>query len=99
MKFITSRDDYKALVDSYPGIFRKARTGSAKSAHRAMCLICVSGSRKEIKDCPTKNCPCWPYRFGKGFEDPGLYLPEKDPKKVARGHANADAIHESNGND
>jgi hypothetical protein len=32
-------------------------------AIRAKCLECSGGQRKEVKLCPIKSCPLWPYRL------------------------------------
>ena len=32
---------------------------------RAKCLDCSCGQAKEIKECPIRNCPIWPYRMGR----------------------------------
>jgi len=32
---------------------------------RAFCLQCAGGSRNYVEDCPSMNCHCYPYRFGK----------------------------------
>ena len=48
-------------------------------AIRAYCVECSGGSTKEVKFCPIKNCPLYPYRMGKRptldtyIEDDGLY--------------------------
>lgn len=34
-------------------------------AIRKKCLDCSNGERKEVKECPIKDCPIWPYRMGK----------------------------------
>ncbi len=34
-------------------------------AIRAKCLDCCCGQQNEVKLCPAKDCPCWPFRFGK----------------------------------
>ena len=33
-------------------------------AIKANCLDCMCGSYKEVKLCPIKDCPLFPYRFG-----------------------------------
>lgn len=33
-------------------------------AIRAKCLDCCCDSPKEVKLCPSQNCPLWPFRFG-----------------------------------
>jgi len=38
-------------------------------AIRLKCLDCCGGSRKEVRLCPAKDCPLWPYRFGKMPKD------------------------------
>lgn len=32
---------------------------------RAKCIDCSRGQLKEVKECPIKNCPLWPYRMGR----------------------------------
>ena len=32
---------------------------------RLKCLDCCCGSSKEVSLCPSKDCPSWPWRFGK----------------------------------
>ena len=32
---------------------------------RLKCLDCCCGSSKEVQLCPARDCPCWPWRFGK----------------------------------
>ena len=34
-------------------------------AIRAKCLDCCCGQMKEVRLCPVKKCPLYPYRFGK----------------------------------
>ena len=34
-------------------------------AIRAKCLDCSGESAKEVRLCPIKKCPLYPYRFGK----------------------------------
>ena len=34
-------------------------------AIRAKCLDCCCGQRDEVKLCPAKDCPLWPFRMGK----------------------------------
>jgi len=43
-------------------------------AIRLKCLDCCAGSRKEVRLCPAKDCPLWPFRFGK--------LPSTDKNSV-----------------
>ena len=33
-------------------------------AIRARCLDCCAGQKKEVRLCPAKECPLWPYRMG-----------------------------------
>ena len=33
-------------------------------AIRKFCLECGDGTREEVKNCPIKECPLRPYRFG-----------------------------------
>lgn len=34
-------------------------------AIRAKCLDCSADQPSEVRLCPIKSCPLWPYRFGK----------------------------------
>ena len=38
---------------------------SPLKAIRAKCLDCCCGQASEVKNCPSKRCPLWEYRFGK----------------------------------
>ncbi len=37
---------------------------TAQKAIRAKCLDCANGSATEVRHCPIKDCPLYPYRFG-----------------------------------
>jgi hypothetical protein len=39
-------------------------------AIRAKCLDCSNHRFKEVRLCPVIDCPLWPYRHGRGYEDP-----------------------------
>ena len=43
----------------------KKRLPPGKAA-RAFCLECMCGQRELVKDCPSKHCPIYPHRMGKG---------------------------------
>ena len=34
-------------------------------AIRAKCIDCSCGEKKEVRLCPIKWCPLWPYRMGR----------------------------------
>lgn len=61
--------EYPSTVKGYnsttKSIWHKAMTtNSRKSAIRAMCLMCLGGSVKEVKDCTEGNkCPLWKFRL------------------------------------
>ncbi len=66
----TSKKDtiYPPIVAGYNPTTRSAwlkatKTNSRKSAIRAMCLMCVGGSVKEVKDCTAPYCPLFKYRI------------------------------------
>jgi len=40
---------------------------------RSKCLDCSAGSSNEVRLCPVKDCPLWPFRLGNNKSDP---LPE-----------------------
>lgn len=37
---------------------------SPLKAIRAKCLDCTAEQPKEVRLCPSENCPLWPYRMG-----------------------------------
>lgn len=46
-------------------------------AIRAKCLDCSCGQVKEVRCCPMKNCPLYPYRMGRRPAD-DKYIDEPD---------------------
>ena len=44
---------------------RKKLVPTPIKAIRLKCLDCCCGSTKEIRLCPSLDCPNWPYRLGK----------------------------------
>ncbi len=49
-------------------------------AIRTKCLDCSAGSSNEVKLCPVKSCPLFPYRFGK---NPNIQLTAEQKAKRA----------------
>ena len=56
-------------------------------AIRAKCLDCCCNQRLEVKLCPAKGCPLWPYRLGHrpknmelsaDFQNEGEDIPPED---------------------
>ncbi|MHA1329792.1 MAG: hypothetical protein ACTSR2_01825 [Candidatus Hodarchaeales archaeon] len=47
-------------------------------AIRKYCLWCMNGSSKEVEQCPSKDCPLYPLRFGKRLKG---YSPLKAIRK------------------
>lgn len=47
---------------------------SRGKAIRAKCIDCCCGQKNEVRLCPAKDCPLWPYRLGK--EDLSEYDPQ-----------------------
>ena len=49
----------------------------------AKCRVCCCGSIKEVKLCPSKECPLWSFRLGKPPKEPvnalDLLVFEDDP--------------------
>jgi hypothetical protein len=39
-------------------------------AIRLKCLDCSNYQYKEVRLCTVTGCPLWPYRSGRGYEDP-----------------------------
>jgi hypothetical protein len=46
----------------------KRRT--ALKAIRAKCIDCSCYQPTEVKECPVTTCALWPFRMGRGYEDP-----------------------------
>jgi len=38
-------------------------------AIRLKCLDCCAGSRKEVRLCPVRDCPLWPFRMGRNHSN------------------------------
>ncbi len=49
-------------------------------AIRAKCLDCCCGQYKEVELCPCRDCPLYPYRFGK---NPNYKLTDEQKAKRA----------------
>lgn len=43
---------------------------TARQAIRKHCIMCSGDNVKEVKFCTVKKCYLWPYRNGKGWQDP-----------------------------
>lgn len=43
---------------------------TARQAIRKHCIMCSGDSAMEVKNCTVKKCYLWPFRRGKGWEDP-----------------------------
>lgn len=41
-------------------------------AIRKNCIDCMCGQSKEVRLCPSKDCPLYPYRFGKNPNRKGM---------------------------
>lgn len=41
-------------------------------AIRAKCLDCMAGSAKEVRLCPSEDCPLYLYRFGRNPKRKGI---------------------------
>jgi len=53
----------KQIPKPYRSTYRKAMRGrSLRAAVNSYCLECVWYSRDEVKKCPDKGCPLYPYR-------------------------------------
>ena len=59
---------YPPTVADYPASTKKKwleakNSNSRKSAIRAMCLLCLGGSPKEVAACTAPDCPLFKYRI------------------------------------
>jgi len=43
---------------------------TALKAIRAKCINCSGFQPKEVKECPVKSCALWPFRMGRGYDEP-----------------------------
>lgn len=57
------------LRQQYPGLSKRADTGSRQAAIRLFCLECMGGNSAEVKKCCARECPLWSYREGKKPEN------------------------------
>jgi hypothetical protein len=46
------------------------KTVTPLKAIRAKCLDCCCGDARYVKECHIRTCPLWPYRMGRGYQDP-----------------------------
>lgn len=53
-------------------------------AIRANCLICSGGSSNEVKLCPIKDCPLYPYRFGKRPQTAIKHFEKLEARKLSQ---------------
>lgn len=51
-------------------------------AIRAKCIDCSAGSKKEVRECPAKDCPLHMYRMGKNPNRKGKKM-SAEQKKAA----------------
>jgi len=61
--------DFKKYPDDFPEYeleVIKEQGSSGMKAIRKKCKDCSCGSDKEIRLCPVKTCPLYPFRMGKG---------------------------------
>lgn len=58
----------KAKIQSKNG--DKIISLNRRKAIRQKCLNCSAWSRKEVEACPFKHCQLYPFRTGKGRQDP-----------------------------
>lgn len=68
--------------------YRLGRRISVK-VFRAFCIHCMGGNRSLIKDCPSKSCNVYPYRFGKNPMRQGIggnvLNFDREPKEIVQG--------------
>ena len=56
---------------------------SPMKAIRAKCLDCCIGQREEVKLCPAKDCPLYPFRLGKNPNRKARNFTEEQRKAAA----------------
>ena len=52
-------------------------------AIRAKCIDCYGGSRYEVENCVTPDCPLYPYRLGKNPNRKGKQLTDEQKEACA----------------
>ena len=58
---------------------------SPGKAIRAKCLDCSGNSSDEVKACPVKDCPLYPFRLGRNpFRTPRILTDEQKAKAAER---------------
>ena len=55
-------------------------------AIRAKCLDCVGEQPKEVRLCPSENCPLYPYRMGHRPKEDEGYQMSADVEKPQEAH-------------
>ena len=50
-------------------------------AIRLKCLDCCAGQRKEVRLCPAKDCPLWPFRMGRNPRTQARTKSHEKPRK------------------
>ena len=58
-------------------------------AIKAKCLDCCCGSQKEVKLCPSKDCPLWIYRLGKEVTENTPKLCQNTPQNYGFSDTNS----------
>ena len=52
---------------------------------RSYCLNCAGGQMKEVRLCPSKDCPLWAFRMGKDPHKTPRQLSDAQRENLARG--------------
>ena len=74
-----------------PCVFFPYRMGKRPpvKVFRKFCLECMDGSAEGVRECPTEDCPCHPYRFGTNPAKRGQGASAEQMKKVRGSMKNA----------
>ena len=51
------------IRDKYPGLAKRADTGSRQAAMRLFCIECMGGIARDVSGCKSTACALWPYRM------------------------------------
>lgn len=63
---------------------KRTISNSPMKAIRAKCLDCSGGSSNEVKMCPIKDCPLYPFRFGKRVGIRGKNMSDDQKKEIGK---------------
>ena len=67
-------------------------------AIKLKCLDCCCGQAKEVRLCPSQDCPLWNYRFGDEIDSEGKRIARREGPKNAFQHDKTEQYCNKNNN-